>query len=72
MTTLKAFRLPTELADRLKELAEETQRSEKFYVVEALRRYFEDIEDASIAKERFENPTTKIVSSKEMKKRLGI
>ena len=34
--------------------------------------FTEEYEDARIAKERFENPKTKIISSKEMRRRLKI
>ncbi|MCG8430037.1 MAG: DNA-binding protein [Candidatus Omnitrophica bacterium] len=72
MTTLKAFRLPTPLAKKLSALARETHRSEKFYVTEALIHYFEDYADARIAKDRFDDPSSKIISGKELRKRLGV
>ena len=72
MTVLKAFRLPAELADRLTALAKTTHRSEKFYVAEALLHYFEDYADAQIAKDRFSDPKSKIISGTELRKRLGV
>ncbi len=72
MTVLKAFRLDKALVNRLTKLAKASHRSEKFYVQEALAYYLEELEDARIAKERFEDPRTKIISSKEMRKRLGL
>lgn len=72
MTVLKAFRLPEQLASRLSKLAKETQRSEKFYVTEALQRYFEDYADAQIAKDRFNDPNFKVISDTEMRERLGV
>lgn len=72
MNILKAFRLPAELVDKLSMLAKTTHRSEKFYVEEALSHYLEDYADAQIAKDRFNDPKSKIISAKEMRKKLGV
>ncbi len=72
MTILKAFRLEKNLVNRLTKVAKLNRRSEKFYVEEALRQYLEDYEDAMIAKERYENPKTKYISSQDLRKNLGI
>ena len=72
MTVLKAFRLPEPLVETLSKLAKETHRTEKYYVTEALRHYFEDYADAQIAKDRFEDPKTKIISGKELRAKLGV
>jgi predicted DNA-binding protein len=72
MTVLKAFRLPAPLAKRLSSLAKATQRSEKFYVEAALNGYLDDYVDAQIAKDRFSDPKSRIVSSKELRSKLGV
>ena len=72
MTVLKAFRLPVTLAKRLAAIAKITHRSEKFYVTEALSHYFEDYRDAQIAKDRFNDPTTRIISGKDLRNHLGL
>ncbi len=72
MTVLKAFRLEKTLVNRLSKIAKDSHRSEKYYVQEALRFYLEEYEDARIARERFENPKTEIISSAEMRRRLGL
>ena len=72
MTILKAFRLPMGLVNRLSSLAKLTHRSEKFYVEEALNHYLEDYADAQIAKDRFNEPNSKIISHTELRKRLGV
>ena len=72
MNVLKAFRLEKTLVSRLTKIAKSSNRSEKYYVQEALRLYLEEYEDARIAKERFEDPKVKIISSKEMRQRLGL
>ena len=72
MTTLKAFRLESALVNRLTKIAKASNRSEKYYVEEALREYLREYEDVRIAKERFDDPKTRFLSSKEMRKRLGL
>jgi RHH-type rel operon transcriptional repressor/antitoxin RelB len=72
MTLLKAFRLPAALVNRLVALAKATHRSETFYVIDALKHYLEDYADAQIAKDRFNDPASKIISAAEMRKRLGV
>ena len=72
MTVLKAFRLQVGLANRLSSLAKTTHRSEKFYVSEALSHYLEDYADAQIAKDRFNDVRSKIISGGELRKRLGV
>jgi len=72
MTVLKAFRLPAPLAKRLSSLSKATHRSEKFYVEAALNGYLDDYVDAQIAKDRFSDPKSRIISSKELKGKLGV
>ena len=72
MTTLKAFRLPSTFVRKLSLLARATHRSEKFYVTEALIRYFEEYVDAQIAKDRFSDPKSHLISGTELRKRLGV
>ena len=72
MNILKAFRLEHTLAEKLSQLAQRTHRTEKFYVEEALRQYFSEYADCQIAKDRFSDPKSKVISSEEMRKRLGV
>ena len=72
MTVLKAFRLPVGLVNRLHQLAKATHRSEKFYVTEALSHFMEDYADAQIAKDRFNDPKSRIVPAAELRKRLDV
>jgi len=72
MTILKAFRLQSGLVNRLSSLAKATHRSEKFYVEEALTHYLEDYADAQIAKDRFNDPKSKIISGAQIRKKLGV
>jgi len=72
MTILKAFRLPAGLVNKLSLLAKSTHRSERFYVEEALTHYLEDYADAQIAKDRFSDPGSGIISGSQLRKRLGV
>ena len=72
MTLLKAFRLPAGLVNRLTLLAKATHRSETFYVTDALAHYLEDYADAQIAKDRFNDPKSRIISGVELRKQLGV
>ena len=72
MSVLKAFRLPEPLISQLVKMAKATHRSEKFYVEAALRHYFEDYADAQIAKDRFNDPKSAVISGKELRQRLGV
>ena len=72
MTILKAFRLPSRLAKKLALLSKISHRSETFYIAAALNHYLEDYADAQIAKDRFADPKSKIISGKELRNRLGI
>ena len=71
MTLLKAFRLPVGLVNRLTSLAKTTHRRETFHVTDALAHYLEDYADAQIAKDRFDDPKSKIISGTELRRQLG-
>ena len=47
-----SIRLPADLEARLDALAKETGRSKTFYVIEAIKRQLEDLEDLYIAEKR--------------------
>ena len=46
------LRLPDEVARRLKRLADRTGRRETFYMIEAIRRHLDDLEDLYLAEQR--------------------
>ena len=72
MSVLKAFRLKESLVTKLKRIAKATHRSETYYIEEALLHYFNDYVDAQIAKDRFEDPKSQLISGKELRKKLGV
>ena len=72
MGKVKAFRIPDDISELLSKTAKKTNRTETFYVVEALKNYFSEYYDYQVAKDRFEDPTDEIITSKEMRERLGL
>ncbi|MFC1485155.1 hypothetical protein ACFL5N_01735 [bacterium] len=69
---IKTFRLPEDIAKPLSILAKKTHRTETFYVIQALKKYIEQYNDYQIAKSRFEDPTDKIITDKEMRDDLDL
>ena len=47
-----ALRLPDEVSQRLKRLADRTGRSRTFYMVAAIREHLDDLEDLYLAEQR--------------------
>ena len=47
-----ALRLPDEVSQRLKRLADLTGRSRTFYMIEAIREHLDDLEDLYLAEQR--------------------
>jgi len=47
-----ALRLPDDVAQRLKRLADRTGRSKTFYMLEAIREHLDDLEDLYLAEQR--------------------
>ncbi len=47
-----SLRLPDEVSQRLKRLADLTGRSKTFYMIEAIREHLDDLEDLYLAEQR--------------------
>jgi RHH-type rel operon transcriptional repressor/antitoxin RelB len=70
-----AVRLPAELEKELSSLAADTGRSKSYYMVEALKRYLEDMEDRFTlekAMKEFYEGDQKTYTTDEIAKELGI
>ena len=72
MSTAISVRLPENLAIQLDSIAKETERPRSFIIQKALESYIEDYADLQIALDRLHDKGDEIVSSKEMRKSLGI
>ena len=67
-----SVRIPQELADQVDGIAKETERSRSFIVQKALESYIEDYADLQVALDRLRDKRDTIVSSKELRKSLGL
>jgi RHH-type rel operon transcriptional repressor/antitoxin RelB len=72
MSTAVSVRLPKDLAKRLDGIAKETERPRSFIIQKAIEAYIEDVADLQIALDRLHDTSEPIVSSKEMRKSLGL
>jgi len=72
MSTAISVRLPEELAEQLDTIAKETQRPRSFIIQKALESYIEDYADLQIALDRLHDKTDTVISSKELRKSLGL
>ncbi|GBE40454.1 ribbon-helix-helix protein, copG family [bacterium BMS3Bbin09] len=72
MSTSVSIRIPDEIAKQIDEIAKETERSKSFIIQKAIESYIDDFSDLQIALDRLNNPKDEIISSKELKKSLGI
>jgi RHH-type rel operon transcriptional repressor/antitoxin RelB len=72
VSTAVSVRLPKNLSDQLDSISKETERSRSFIIQKALESYIEDYADLQIALDRLHDKGDAIVSSKDMRKSLGI
>ena len=72
MSTAVSIRLPNTIARELNHIAEETERPRSFHVQKALESYIEDFADVQIALDRLRDQKDPVVSSREMRKSLGL
>ena len=72
MSAALSIRLPESLAKELNQIAEETERSRSFHIQKALENYIEDFADVQIAIDRLRDPRDTVVSSRDMRKSLGL
>jgi len=72
VSTAVSIRLPNTIARELNHIAEETERPRSFHVQKALEFYIEDFADVQIALDRLRDQKDPVVSSREMRKSLGL
>ena len=72
MKATVSIRLPDELTKNLDEIAKETERPRSFHIQKAIETYIEDFADLRIAIDRLRNPKDEVISSKELRKSLGL
>ena len=67
---LTALRLPDELLHRVEQIAKHLQRNKSYVIRKAIEEFINDHVDYEIALGRLNDKNDKIISSKEMRKRL--
>ena len=72
MSIAVSIRLPDIIAKELGHIAEETERPRSFHVQKALESYIDDFADVQIALDRLRDQKDPVVSSREMRKSLGL
>lgn len=72
MSRAISVRLPDTVAKKLSTVAHETERSRSFIVQKAVETYLDDFADLQVALDRLRDNTDPIISSKEMRKSLGL
>lgn len=72
MGTAISVRLPDALAKEIDHIADETDRPRSFHIQKALESYIEDFADVQIALDRLRDQRDPVVSSRELRKSLGL
>jgi len=72
MSIAVSVRLPKELSEQLDNIAKETERPRSYIIQKALESYIDDYADLQVALDRLHDKTDPIVTSKELRKSLGL
>jgi len=72
MSVAISIRLPDELADHLKGIAKETDRPRSYIIQKAIEVYLEDYSDLQVALDRLRDKADTVITSKELRKSLGL
>jgi len=72
MRSTVSIRLPDDLTKNLDDIAKETERPRSFHIQKAIEMYIQDFADLRIAIDRLKNPNDEVISSKDLRKSLGI
>ena len=72
MSTAISVRLPDGVVKKLGRIAKETERSRSFVVQKAVEAYLDDFADLQVALDRLRDKSDTVVSSKDMRKSLGL
>ena len=72
MSTAISVRLPDGIVKKLGRVAKETERSRSFVVQKAVETYLDDFADLQVALDRLRDKSDPVISSKDMRKSLGL
>jgi RHH-type rel operon transcriptional repressor/antitoxin RelB len=72
MSTAISVRISEDLAERLDNIAKETERPRSYIIQKALESYLEDYAELQIALDRLHDRTDEVISGKALRKTLGL
>jgi RHH-type rel operon transcriptional repressor/antitoxin RelB len=72
MSTSLSVRIPDDLASKLSEIAEETERPKSFHIQKALESYLNELADLQVAYDRLHDTTDSVISIEDMRKELEL
>ena len=72
MSTALSVRIPDDLASKLSDIAEETERPKSFHVQKALESYLNQLADLQVAYDRLHDTTDPIITVEDMRKELEL
>ncbi len=72
MSTPISIRISEDLAKRLDVIVKETERPRSYIIQKALESYLEDYADLQISLDRIHDKADEVISSKELRKTLGL
>ena len=72
MSKALSVRIPDDLASKLSEIAEETERPKSFHIQKALESYLNELADLQLAYDRLHDTTDPVVSIEDIRKELEL
>ena len=72
MSAALSVRLPEVVARELDHIAKETERSRSFHIQRALKNYIQEFADVQIALDRLRDQHDPVISSRDLRKSLGL
>lgn len=72
MSKALSVRIPDDLASKLSEIAEETERPKSFHIQKALESYLNELADLQVAYDRLHDSTDPVVSIEDIRKELEL
>jgi len=72
MSKALSVRIPDDLASKLSEIAEETERPKSFHIQKALESYLTELADLQVAYDRLHDSTDPVVSVEDIRKELEL
>ena len=72
MSKALSIRIPDDLASKLSEIAEETEKPKSFHIQKALESYLAELADLQVAYDRLHDTTDPVISIEDIRKELEL